>query len=471
MDATRAIVEFVFDLARDTIPDKVAANAERSFIDTLACALAGSSQSCTRALAKFVQDNGGAGFSRTLGGNSFSTSPAQAALVNGTAAHALDYDDTYSTISYASVTRDRGSGKEATGMTVGHMGSCLLPALLALGEKHGSSGRDVLTAYVAGFEVACRLGHAIGHRHYAKGYHSTSTLGCMGAAAAGAKLLGLQKQELQSAFAIAASQASGLRGNFGTMVKPLQAGNAARTGVFAAELAAGGFDAPEDIIGSDLGFLDVLSQGGGKEVLSVADTPEGGFFLAQGNSLKFLPCANALQSPLETMLELVNSNEIAPETVDRIDVTLLAPRYQVGTDDGVSYRFPDSGLEGKFILPYGLAAALVDRKITFATYTDEAVRRPEMKRVFDSITLCLDTSEPSERLTIRLTDGREVAADIGVSKGHWSAEFPADMLEAKFIDCAESALPRSAALELYETVSDLQSISNVAQITELASAA
>lgn len=351
-------------------------------------------------------------------------------------------------------------------MTVGHMGSCLLPALLALGEKNGSSGQEVLTAYVVGFEVACRLGHAIGHRHYALGYHSTSTLGCMGATAAGGKLLGLQERELQSAFAIAASQASGLRGNFGTMIKPLQAGNAARTGVFAVELATSGFDGPEDIIGSSLGFLDVLSQGGGKGVSSVADTPEGGFYLAEGNTLKFLPCANALQSPLETMLELVNSTEIKPDVIDSIDVTLTAPRYRVRTDDGLFYGYPKSGLEGKFILPYGLAAAFVDKKVSFATYTNEVVQRPEIKSVFDRITLRLDTSE---RLTIRLKDSLELAADIGVSKGHWSAEFPVHMHENKFIDCAEVVLAAATARELYELVSDLPTISNVSQITKLCS--
>lgn len=468
VDATGFLSEFVSGLDLDAIPPQVLTNAKRSFVDTFACAFVGSLEETGEKISAYGRENAGAGACSVLGKGGYQTSPADAALVNGTLAHALDYDDTYSTIRYASVGKDGSGDATPEGMSIGHMGSCLLPAVLAIGEKVNASGRDILAAYVAGFEVACRLGNAMGFQHYAKGYHSTSTLGSMAAAAAAGKLLGADADRLRATFGIAAAQAAGLRGNFGTMAKPLQAGNGAKAGVFAALLADKGFTAADDIVGGELGFLDVLSLGGGKGAKEVIADPEGGFYLQTGNSLKFLPCANALQSSLETMIELARKHDLKTENVASIDQTILMPRYRVCTKDGVTYQMPRSGLEGKFVLPFGLAAALADRKISLSTYKDETVGRPELKELFEKTKITHDPKAGHESLSIQLVDGTTVKSDIGPSKGHWSSDFPDHMLKDKFIDCVQAAIPSFNALELYESAVGLEAVPNIRNITTMA---
>ncbi len=471
VDATGFLSEFVSELDLDAIPPQVLTNAKRSFVDTFACAFIGSLEETGQIVSGYGRENAGAGVCSVLGKGGYRTSPADAALVNGTLAHALDYDDTYSTIRYASVGKGGSGDATPEGMSIGHMGSCLLPAVLAIGEKVGASGRDILLAYVAGFETACRLGNAMGFQHYAKGYHSTSTLGSMAAAAAAGKLLGANAGQLRATFGIAAAQAGGLRGNFGTMAKPLQAGNGAKAGVFAALLADKGFTAADDIVGGELGFLDVLSLGGGNGAEEVIAEPDGGFYLLTGNSLKFLPCGNALQSSLETMIELARQHDVNPEDVESVNQTVLMPRYRVCTKDGVTYQMPRSGLEGKFVLPFGLAAALADRKISLSTYKDETVRRPELRKLFEKTKITHDPEAGRESLSIQLVDGTKIELEIGPSKGHWSSEFPEHMLKDKFVDCVQAAAPSINALELYESAVALESVPTIRDITAMARAA
>lgn len=469
MDATGILADIITDTNFSQLPSDAVEKAKFSIIDTLACILVGSAESEGRIIAEFVKEMGGNPQSSVLGRDGYKTSAPQAALANGTMAHALDYDDTYSTISYvASKSQSRSSDKGDTGISVGHMGGCLLPCVLALGETVGASGKDLITAYVLGFETACRLCRMMGWTHYVKGYHSTSTLGCMGATAAGAKLLNLDKMQTRMALGIAASHASGLRGNFGTMAKPLQSGNAARIGVVSALLASKGFTANKDIIDTDLGYIDVLSMGGSLDINTLTEKAEGGFYIMKGNSLKFLPCANALQSSLETMLELARNHSIAADEVESIEETIAMPRYIVCTKDGVNYTLPKTGLEGKFVLPYGLAAALFDRKITLGTFTDEMVQRPDVQKLFGKTSLILDTSIEQEYLTVRLKDGTEYNKNIGMSKGHWSQSLPVDMLDEKYRDCAGKALSPEAVEHSLELAKHLEDLSNICDLTGIA---
>ncbi len=465
MNTTNFLAELVLDLSLSDIPEQVLNNARRSFADTLACVLVGSKEPVAVKLAGFVRSNG-QGTCSTLGHGHFRTTSTGAAMVNATAAHALDYDDTYSTIAYASPPND-SSELQASGMSVGHLGSCLLPTVLAVGEASRASGEAVLSAYIAGFEAACRISHAIGLLHYRKGYHSTSTLGCMGATAAAGRLMGLSSKQLVAAFAIAASQAAGLRGNFGTMVKPLQAGNAARAAVFSSELAALDFEGPEDILGSSLGFLEVLSLEGGRNSSAIADAPKGGFYLYEGNTIKFLPCANALQGPVESMLSLVAEHDLSADSVAHIDVSLMAPRYRVNTDDGIHYHYPNTGTEGKFILPYCLAAAVLDRKVSLATFTDAMVQRETAKMLFAKVMMTLTPGSKNERLAVHLKNGRKYEAIISRSKGHWSMPFPDDMLEAKFLDCAGTVLSPDTAIDLFAFTNRLETVGDITELVAL----
>ncbi len=463
MNATRILAEFVLGLEPEDIPETVFRNAVRSFTDTMACVFIGSREHSVRTLLDMLSANDSEPAAAVFG-TSARLPLMHAALVNGTAAHALDYDDTFSTLAHA----NERSQAAAAGMTVGHLGSCVWPVVAAIGDTRKVNGTEALTAYTAGFEVACRLAHAIGPSHYSHGYHSTSTLGCIAATAAACKLLRLESGQVLAAFSIAASQASGLRGNFGSAVKPLQAGNAARIGIFAADLARRGFKGAPDIIGADLGFLQVLGLGKSRDPLTVGDAPTGGFYLHEGNTIKFLPCGNALQGYVETMLALVNENALQADQIRTIEAQLAMPRYRVDTEDGVNYRYPQSGTAGKFNLRYSLAAAAADGRISLQTYTDEALRNPAVRRLAECTVLALDANVNTEHLTITLRDGRVLSAQVGPSKGHWSMPFAEDLMRAKFLDCAHPVLERTRAEALYRSLGELLHCSDLREVFALA---
>ena len=220
---TRRLAEFVASTPSRDIEPAAREQARRAILDTLGVMLAGSREDAARITAEMVREQGGSAES-TVVGHSFRAAAGEAALVNGTSAHTLDFDDVNMNMR-------------------GHPSVPLLPAVLALGEKLGSSGREVIDAFVLGFEVECRLGKVIGGEHYALGWHATSTLGTLGAGAACARLLRLDADQTQTALGIAASLASGVRQNFGTMTKPLHAGWAARNGVIAVTLSERGLTA------------------------------------------------------------------------------------------------------------------------------------------------------------------------------------------------------------------------------------
>jgi 2-methylcitrate dehydratase PrpD len=218
-------------LTFEDLPDRVVLVAKTCLLDWLGCALAGSREPLTDILAAEVDADGPA----TLIGRDRGASPHWAALVNGAAGHALDYDDTHLHMS-------------------GHPTAPVAPAVLALAESSGSSGRDIVAAFVAGVETECRLGAVMGAGHYAVGWHATGTMGTFGAAAACASLLGVAEERWLHAFGLAGTQAAGLKSVFGSMAKPLHAGKAAANGLLAARLAANGFTSNPDIVDTHQGF-------------------------------------------------------------------------------------------------------------------------------------------------------------------------------------------------------------------------
>ncbi|MFQ5933470.1 MAG: MmgE/PrpD family protein, partial [Dehalococcoidia bacterium] len=226
MNITESVADFILETRLDDVPGEAIIQAKRAILDTLGVALAGSREEPSRIVLEFVQERGGRATASIVGAG-LRTDCLSAALVNGTMAHALDYDDVNDAM-------------------MGHPSAPLVPAVMALAQEVGASGERALEAFLVGFEVECKLGLAVGHSHYVKGWHATSTLGTMGAAASAAKLLGLDKRCTQMALGIAASMAGGMRQNFGTMTKPLHVGHAARSGLLAALLAQKGFTASAD---------------------------------------------------------------------------------------------------------------------------------------------------------------------------------------------------------------------------------
>src|ERR671922_334024 len=239
MDVTTQLAAFVADTAFADVPSQAYARAKEAMLDGLGCALVGSPTPIGKLMTRYVREHGGAPHAGVIG-SGFKTAAPLAALANGTMAHAVDFDDVNWNMS-------------------GHPTVPLLPAALALGQEVHASGSDVLLAYTLGFEVESKIGLGVNPRHYDLGWHATSTLGTLGAAAACAKLLGLDVDKTRRALGIAASTAAGLRQNFGTMTKPLHPGQAAMNGVTAAQLARLGWTADANILEAPYGFCQLYT--------------------------------------------------------------------------------------------------------------------------------------------------------------------------------------------------------------------
>ncbi|HSO19731.1 MAG TPA: MmgE/PrpD family protein, partial [Desulfosarcina sp.] len=257
---TEEAAKWAATLKFDTIPAEALRIAKRCILDGLGLILAGSRQECTEILGRYCLEKGGREEATIFGEKPARVAAAAAALVNGTAGHAMDWDDTQ-----LSSTPDRVYG------LLTHPTIPPLAAALAASEKKGGiTGRDFVTAFVVGFEVECKIAEAINPAHYKNGFHSSGTIGTFGAAAAVGKLLGLNELQMRRTLGMAASMGAGIRANFGTMTKPLHVGRAAESGVTAALLAASGFTADPDGLDGPWGYFKVT--GGGFELEKIQGT-------------------------------------------------------------------------------------------------------------------------------------------------------------------------------------------------------
>ncbi len=262
----------------------------------------------------------------------------------------------------------------------GHPSVPLLPAVLALGEKLDSSGSEVIDAFVLGFEVECKLGRVIGAPHYALGWHATSTLGTLGAAAACARLLRLDADQTQTALGIAASLASGVRQNFGTMTKPLHAGWAAHNGVIAATLAGRGFTADSAALEGESGLLSAASGDARLNSRALSRLGDPWEIVSPGIGVKLYPCCYATHRAIDAALEIVASDGPHHSNIESVEVTVSR-----GTLMPLQKPLPATGLEGKFSMEYCIAAALADGRVGLATFTDDAVRRPDLRKLMKRV--------------------------------------------------------------------------------------
>ncbi|MBV9659839.1 MAG: MmgE/PrpD family protein [Acidimicrobiales bacterium] len=326
---TLALAEQGASLDWDDLPDDVVELARQCLLDWLAVTLAGSSEPAARiALSVTLEDEPGTVGATVVGTHVRLTAPA-AALVNGTASHALDYDD-------------------ANTSMVGHPTVPLLGALLPVAEKRHSSGAELLTAFVAGYETECRLGRAVGLPHYRQGFHATGTIGAIGAAAACARLLGLDAYSTAAALGLAATQAGGLKCMFGTMAKPLHAGRAAANGLLAARLAVAGFTANAQALEASQGFIEAL--GGSPDGEELSAIREGWFI--RRNLFKFHASCLETHSVIEGIQQLRAAHPLPVEAISRI--VIHANSLQLGM---CAIPDPATGLEAKFSLRHLAAAA------------------------------------------------------------------------------------------------------------------
>lgn len=451
---TTEVVDFL--LKADSPSADVRNKAVDHVIDGIGVMLAGSRTECARKLADFVYEKGGEGAS-TLVGFDFKSCPSDAALVNGTSGHADDYDDTQ-----LSMSPDRIYG------LLTHPTIPVLAAALAVGEVAGGSGKEFLEAFIAGFEVECKLAEAIEPEHYKRGFHTTATIGAFGACSASGMLLGLGEKELRCALGITVSMSSGIRVNFGTMTKPLHAGMAASNGVVAAMLAKRGFTADRNALDGRWGFMNILGHGADPEkIMGRMGDPY--TLIHPGASIKMYPCGSLGQPSMDTLLEIVSEEDLKPEDVREI-------RVRAGPNilEPLRYKRPINGLQAKFSLHFGLASILLKRRAGLSEYTTEVVNSLRVREALKKVKTILDpevASMGSDRMRsiveVELHDGRVIGRFGDTARGTPEKPIKDVELDSKFRECASFVLEEDEMEQVLETLRGIEVASSIKQLTAL----
>ena len=437
-------------LRYDGLPPEAVHWAKVGILDTVGVTLAGAREDCTRIVEGIAAR--GAGGSSLIFGSGRRTGALDAALVNGTASHALDYDD-------------------MTNRLGGHPSAPILPALFALADETGASGRDFIAAYVGGFETECKIALAVHFHHYTKGWHPTATLGIFGAAAACAKLLKLPEERTATALSIAASLAAGIKANFGTMVKPLHVGHCTRNGLFAALLARDGFDAGDRVFEHKQGFLNVFNGEGNYDAGKIL--PDWGKpldIVRPGIAIKQYPCCGSTHSALDVMLKLAREHRPAADDIERVEVWTHARRLE-----HTNRPEPRSDLDAKFSVQYCMARALLDRRISIEHFEGGAYREPAVQKLLPRIHAAPYTTEqfPAENhfgaeVRIQLRGGKVLSGKVSQPFGRTSDNpLPAALLKEKFEDCAARILPRERVAPLYSAIQGFDNLRDVREVTAI----
>jgi len=449
MGATARIAEFIAKSRWEDLPREAVTQAKRAIQDSIGVTLAGSTEPAARIIQKIAEAEGGAPLC-TLLGTRIRTGGVWAALANGTAGHALDFDDTNFAM-------------------MGHPSVPVLSAALAAGELALANGQALLHAFLLGFEVETALGEVVHPVQYQRGFHATGTLGALGAAAAAAKLLELDPTETQHAIAIAASQASGLKENFGTMTKPLHAGHAARSGLLSALMARDGFTASATAIEGPQGYLKVLGSQADDPAATLGRLGAPWKILSSGVAVKPYPSCACTHSIIDAVLELREKHAIRPADVARVEIGVnpLVPNILIHSN-------PHTGLEGKFSAQFCAAAALVDGSVGISTFEDQRLADPGLRALMGKVTMAVDPSIPNNlerhmwtRVTLSLLDGKRLEIPPREVQGHPAVPLSRERLLAKFLDCAERALPRERAESAAEMLDSLEGCPDLRSLTAI----
>ncbi len=402
--------------------------ARLGITDFIGVAFAGLREEQSKIIVDYARKMGGVPQASIIGGG-FKTSPYLAALVNGTIGHSLDYDDMAISL-------------------IGHPSVFLVPTIFAIGESVGSSGEDVLTAYVVGYETACHIARPILQSHYVQGWHSTSTFGTLGAAASAAWLLRLNAHQVREALGIAASLAGGLRQNFGTMTKPLHAGKAAANGVQAALLAQAGFTADNSIIEAPLGFAKVFGHSGEVDWAKVGENLGVTFLItsAEGLSIKPYPSCGFTHCAIDAALYIKGEHKVNAADIAEVELGVSPFDKQI-----LIHHRPRTGLEGKFSLEYCVARVLLSGELRLKHFTDEAVTEPPVKSLVGKMKWVEKYPMPvmgtpegfgSKSVTVKLKDGKGYCKEVTIAKGMPQNPLTPDEFNSKYRDCASTMLSK-----------------------------
>jgi 2-methylcitrate dehydratase PrpD len=456
---TDEVAAFVTATKAADIPKDVAHLGKRSVLDGIGLALAGARSECGHIARRYLEALGIA----SAGGSTVIGAPLRlparfAAFANGLAIHADDYDDTQ-----LAVAKDRVYG------LLTHPTAPALPPVLALAERDRRSGADLMLAYQVGVEVECKVAEAILPRHYQHGFHSTATCGSIGAAAGAAKLLGLDREATRRALSIGATQAGGLRENFGTMTKPFHAGRAAENGVVAAEIAALGFTASPNGLEADRGFFRAAGGGFSPEMIA-GKLGRPWTFHSPGVSIKPHPSGSLTHPGMGAMLELIRANDVKPAQVKRVSV---------GTNhnmpNALIHHQPRNELQAKFSMEFCMAILLLERKAGLQEFTDDVVNRADVQAMIARVQFGMHPEAEAagfDRMTtiieVELADGRVLRTRADFGKGSPANPMSDAELADKVRECAAwGGLARERAEAVLGLLWKLDQLADVNELTSL----
>jgi len=436
------LAQFVVDFPTQDIPSDVMHLAKRCLMNYSGVALFATLDPAIDILLDLLRAEG-CSPAATVIGSGFRTSAQNAALANGFLGHLEDYDDTHTTVI--------------------HPSAPILPVALALSEQRTVSGRDLLGAFAVGVEVACRIGLVI-VAHFRDGaahWHITNTCGVLGAAAAAGRLLRLTQEQMIYAFAIAGTQACGVREVFGSMCKPFHAGKAAQNGVVAALLAQRGFTGTDGIFEGARGLVGVMATG--HDINEATKDLGAGWELRQ-NGLKPYACGQANHGFIDAALALRKQPGVTPQTIKHIQgsVEQFAPAL-------VRRRHPRSGLESKFCYYHSVAAALIDGQALPAQFTDERATDPAIESLRNRIDFDEDPSLPRRavRVTLELNDGRTYTERVDHPTGTPGNPMSDTMVQEKFNGLASKVLGAEKAENAQRALWDVDKLSDVSELMPL----
>lgn len=447
------IARRIAEIDYESLPSQALETSQQAILDTIGVTLAGSYSEATEPLHRSLLSLAGQG-QALIFGRELRTDVLTAALINGTASHALDFDDCSNTLG-------------------GHPSAPIVPALWALAEERGKTGGAFIAAYVAGVECETKIGRAVNFHHYEKGWHPTATLGTFGSAAACGHLLGLNPEQLACALALAASMASGIKANFGTMTKPFHVGHAARNGLLAAMLAENGMNANPEALEDAQGFFAVYNGAGNFEAERIlAEWGQPLDVIEPGIAFKRHPCCASTHPAVDALLELKSRYGLSLENVTLVE-SWTHPRRLKHTNR----PNPKTGLDGKFSVQYVLARALSEGLVSLDHFSDEAVHESTIRALMSKVRAAPDpeatmatTEHFYARIRVTLTSGEQVESfvdrPLGRDRNH---PLPPGTLEAKFLDCAGQILTNNAANRLLDILSQLGTAGSIAGVSNIIS--
>lgn len=456
-DITAVVSRFVAETTLTDVPPGAVTAAKHSMLDGFGLAVAGSRSRAADIARQEILSYRCAATDASVLGTSLRLPSRFAAFLNGLSIHADDFDDTQlATLS------DRVYG------LLTHPTAPVLPAVLSLGERLHKSGADLLLCYLVGVEAETKISEAIDPRHYDAGFHSTATVGSIGAGAAASRMLSLNATDTAAALGVAASSAGGLRENFGTMTKPFHAGRAAENGVLAAQLVAGGFTATHNVLEARRGFFSAA--GGGYDAGTMERLGDPWTFSSPGVSIKPYPSGSLTHPAMTALVGLIRENGIV---ADEIELVVVGTNRHM--PNALIHHRPTDHLAAKFSMEFCMAILLLEGRAGLPEFTDQVVQRPDVRAMVERVRFEVDPEADSAGynnmtsiVRVHLRDGRVLEGRAAFAKGSPANPMTDEELRDKFLGCLEAGgVDAEAGERAARLILDIENQPNLDGITAL----